>query len=207
VWARVGRNAGVAGGSRIVGEHLSDWAEKRGYSPIIEPSELPEAVETRLAKAAAALWEAAGAEAAGMLERDRIRMAEALAVERALRTEACGMVDARDAIIAGPRAEIARHASEVEELRRHVGFVQAREFWQRVAQEIWDVLPEREPMHLNDISRRVGRDVVKEAEEHPGEWGPELLRGVIDQRVKFRKLFANEGGGRYRRRRPEDDAA
>ncbi|MFC6791239.1 hypothetical protein ACFQE0_17420 [Methylobacterium komagatae] len=190
-----------------MGEYLSDWAEMRGYSPVVELAKLTEADETRLAKAGAVLWETTQAEAAAVLERDRIRMAETIAQERALRNEACGMVDARDAVIEALRSEIARHESEVEELRRHVGVVRAREFWQRVAQEIWDVLPEREPMHVNDISRRVGLDIVKEAEEHPGEWGPELLRGVIDQRVKFRKLFANEGGGRYRRRRPEDDAA
>lgn len=142
-----------------------------------------------------------------ILERERRRMYEEMATERDLRNEALGMVDARDAMIEGLRAEIARHASELDEMRKHVGIVRAREFWQRVAQEIWDVLPEHEPMQVNDISRRVGHEVIKEAEEHPGEWGPELLRGVIDQRVNFKKLFASEGGGRYRRRRPEDDVA
>ena len=34
-----------------------------------------------------------------------------------------------------------------------------------------------------------------------------MLRGVVDQRIKYKKLFASEGDGRYRRRRPEDDAA
>ena len=34
-----------------------------------------------------------------------------------------------------------------------------------------------------------------------------MLRGVVDQRIKFKKLFASEGKSRYRRRRPEDDAA
>lgn len=61
-------------------------------------------------------------------------------------------------------------------------------------------------MHLSEIAGQVGHEFVKEAEDHPGEWGPELLRGVIDQRIKFRKLFAKQGPGRYRRRRPEDDA-
>jgi hypothetical protein len=34
-----------------------------------------------------------------------------------------------------------------------------------------------------------------------------LLQGVIDQGIKFKKLFASEDGGRYRRRRPEDGIA
>ena len=61
-------------------------------------------------------------------------------------------------------------------------------------------------MHLRDIARRVGREFV-EAEAYPGEWGPRLPRGVVDQRIAYRELFASEGGGHYRRRRPEDDAA
>ena len=92
-------------------------------------------------------------------------------------------------------------------MEEHVKIVRSREFWPRVAQEIWEILPEREAMHLKNIADRVGREFVKEAEQYPGEWGPELLKGVIDQRIKFRKLFASEGNGRYRRRRPEDDAA
>lgn len=39
-------------------------------------------------------------------------------------------------------------------------------------------------MHRGDIAQRVGHEFVKEAEDYPGEWGPELLRGVIDQRIK-----------------------
>jgi hypothetical protein len=34
-----------------------------------------------------------------------------------------------------------------------------------------------------------------------------LLRGVIEQRIRYKKLFKREGGGRYWRRRQEEDAA
>jgi hypothetical protein len=62
-------------------------------------------------------------------------------------------------------------------------------------------------MHVGEIARRIGHEIVREAEDHPGEWGPDLLRSVIDQRIKFKKLVASKGGGCYRRRRPEDDVA
>lgn len=207
VWARVKRNAGVAGTNKLVSDHLAEWASERDYSPVIELAGLPDKVSAHLAKAGVELWKAAQTEAAMVLERERRRMEEAIATERELRSEAMGMVDARDAVIEAQRTELAWYADELERMKAHVQVVRSREFWRRVAQEIWEILPEREAMHLNDIAEKLGREVVKEAEEYPGEWGPELLRGVIDQRVKFRKLFASEGGGRYRRRRPEDDAA
>ncbi|MGX7703883.1 DNA-binding protein [Methylobacterium sp. Gmos1] len=207
VWARVKRNAGVAGNNQCVGGYLSEWAEERQYSPVIEPAGLPDKVSAHLAKAGVELWKAAQAEAATVLERERVRMAEAIAIERELRNEALGMVDARDAVIEAQRKELAWYAGELERMKGHVQAVRAREFWGRVAQEIWQVLPETEALHLRDIAQRVGREFVKEAEAYPGEWGPELLRGVVDQRIVYRKLFASEGGGRYRRRRPEDDAA
>ncbi|SDM90254.1 replication region DNA-binding N-term [Methylobacterium phyllostachyos] len=207
VWARVKRNAGVAGNNQVVGEHLAQWAEERGYSPVIELAGIPDKVSAHLAKAAVELWKAAQDEAAMVLERERVRMAEAIATERELRNEALGMVDAREAVIEAQRAEIARLGGELERMRKHVRTVRALAFWRRVAQEVWEILPEREAMHLKEIVPRIGHEFVKEAEAYTDEWGTDLLRGVIDQRVKFKKLFAAEGSGRYRRRRPEDDAA
>lgn len=207
VWARVKRNAGIAGTNQVVGEHLAEWMADRQYSPVIELSGMPEAVSTQLAKAGVELWKAAQAEAAAVLERQRLRMMEAIAAERELRNEALAMLDARDALIEAQRNELAWYAGELDRMKEHVATVRARAFWRSVAQEIWEILPEREPMHLNDITRRIGHEFVKEAEDYPGDWGPDLIRGVIDQRIKFKKLFASEGGGRYRRRRPEDDAA
>jgi hypothetical protein len=204
VTARVKRNNGVAGSNQLVGKHLSAWAEERQYSPIIELAGLPGSVSTVLAKAGVALWEAAQAEAAKVLESERRRMAEAIELEREFRNEALGIVDARDAVIEGLRAEVARQAAEMEEMREHLRIVRAREFWPRVAQEIWEILPEREAMHLNEITGRIGHEFIKEAEDFPGEWGPDLIRGVIDQRIKYQKLFWSEGRGRYRRRRSED---
>ncbi len=207
VWARVKRNAGVAGTNQLVGDHLSDWATERAYNPNIELAGLPDKVSAHLSKAGVELWKAAQAEAAMVLERERQRSEEGIAFERELRSEAMGMLDARDAVIEALRAEIDRLTAELERERKHLAIVRSRNFWEKVAQEIWEVLPEREPMHLNDIAGRIGHEFVKEAEDYPGVWGPELLRGVIDQRIKFKKLFASEGGGRFRRRRPEDDIA
>ncbi|WP_313898872.1 DNA-binding protein [Methylobacterium sp. E-025] len=99
VWERVKLNAGVAGNNQCVGKHLAKWTRERAYSPVIEFAGLPGAVETGLAKAGVALWKAAEAEAAAIVVRERLRMAEAIAAERELRHEALGMVDARDAVI------------------------------------------------------------------------------------------------------------
>jgi hypothetical protein len=200
VWARVKLNAGVAGNNQSVGGHLAEWTRERAYSPIIELAGLPEAVETGLAKAGVALWKAAQAEAAAINERTRLRMAEAIAAERELRHEALGMVDARDAVIEAQCNEIAWFADELERMRT----VRARDFWQRVIQEVRDILPEREALHVGDITLRIGADLVQEAEEHVQAWNVDTVRGAIDERIYRKRYFVAEGGGRYRRRRPED---
>jgi hypothetical protein len=89
VWTRVKRNAGVAGSNQCVGEHLTAWAEARGYSPAIELAGLPGAVSNVLAKAGGELRRAAQAEAAAILERDPVRTrSELLALWDALKTDA-----------------------------------------------------------------------------------------------------------------------
>ncbi|MCB4802800.1 DNA-binding protein [Methylorubrum populi] len=204
VWARVKLNAGVAGNNQSVGGHLAEWTRERAYSPIIELAGLPEAVETGLAKAGVALWKAAQAEAAAINERTRLRMAEAIAAERELRHEALGMVDARDAVIEAQCNEIAWFADELERMKEHLRTVRARDFWQRVIQEVRDILPEREALHVGDITLRIGADLVQEAEEHVQAWNVDTVRGAIDERIYRKRYFVAEGGGRYRRRRPED---
>jgi hypothetical protein len=194
----------LAESNLVVGEHFSAWCEERAYSPIIELACMPDAVSTMLAKAGVALWEAAQAEAAAVLEGERRRMAEAVATERELRNEALGMVDAREAVIEGLRAEIARHAAELDASRRKVATVRAREFWLRVVQEVWEILPEQGSLHVNEITMRIGADLVQEAERHRQVWDVATVRGGIDERRYKRRMFVSEGGGRYRRRRPED---
>lgn len=204
VWARVKLNAGVAGNNQSVGEHLAEWTRDRAYSPVIELAGLPEAVETGLAQAGVALWKAAEAEAAAIMVRERLRMAEAIAAERELRHEALGMVDARDAVIEAQRSEIAWFVDELERQKEHVRTVKARDFWRRVIQEIREILPERDALHVSDITLRIGADLVQEAEEHVQAWSVDTVRGAIDERMYRRRYFVGEGAGRYRRRRPED---
>jgi hypothetical protein len=195
---------GGGGNNQCVGEHLAEWTRDRAYSPVIELAGLPDAVETGLAKAGVALWKAAEAEAAAIMVRERLRMAKAIAAERELRHEALGMVDARDAVIAAQRNEIAWFAAELERQKEHVRTVRARDFWRRVIQEVRDILPEREALHVGDIKLRIGADLVQEAGDHAQAWNVDTVRGAIDERMYRNRYFVGEGGGRYRKRRPED---
>lgn len=190
-----------------LGPALIEWKAEREYSPVIELAGLPDAVSTRLAKAGAELWQAAQAEAAARLVRDRRRMDEAIQAERAMRDEALALLDKSEAEVRHLQDQLTWHVAELERQKEHVQTVRAREFWNRVAQEIWDVLPEREAMHVKDITLRIGADLVQEAEGHRQKWDVQAIRGVMDQRIFHGRLFASEGSGRYRRRRPEDEAA
>ena len=60
---------------------------------------------------------------------------------------------------------------------------------------------------LKVITLRIGADLVQEAEGRRRKWDVQAIRGVMDQRTFHGRLFASEGSGRYRRRRPEDEAA
>ncbi|MCJ2066516.1 hypothetical protein MKK63_28040 [Methylobacterium sp. J-088] len=131
-------------------------------------------------------------------------MAGAIAAERELRHEALGMVDLRDAEIEMLRAEIARLLAELGVERKQAAKVRALKLWRRVIRDIQEVLPEREALHVNNITVRIGADLVEEAGKHKQEWSVDTVRGAIDERVYRRRLFVSEGGGRYRRRRPED---
>lgn len=206
VWARVKRDNGIAGNNQTIGRYYAEWTADRCYVPAIEQSGMPKSVSTRLAKAGVDLWGAAQAEAAMIYQRDRQRIEAEVTTERRLRDEALAMLDAREAVIDAQRSELAWYATELDRVREQLSVVRSRAFWRTVAQEIWEILPETEAMHLADIVPRIGHEFVKEAEDYPGEWGVELIRGVMDQRIKFKKLFAKEGTARYRRRRPEDDA-
>lgn len=68
VWARVKRNAGVAGTNKLVSDHLADWTKERSYGPVIELSGIPDRVSAHLAKAGVEIWKAAQTEAAMVLE-------------------------------------------------------------------------------------------------------------------------------------------
>lgn len=204
VSARIKLNGGVPGSNQVVGAHVSAWKKDRAYDAAIESAGMPVAVSTQMSKACAALWQAAEVEAARILERERQCMAAAIASERELSNEAYVMLDARDAVIEGLRAEIGRQATEIEALKVHIATVRSREFWRRVIREICEIMPRHGTMHVADITMRIGPDLVQEADLHKQAWGVETVRGAMDERVYRRRLFVREGDGHYRRRLPED---
>lgn len=177
------------------------------YSPVIETSGMPEAVQKRLATAGVELWKAAQAEAAMVWQSERLRYEEALQAERELRNEAMAMLDARDLTIEHQRDQLTWYVTEHERLKEHLQAVRADAFWDRVVREIWAILPERDALNVEDITNRIGADLVEEAKSHREEWKPATIRKKLDTRIYHKRLFAKEGRGRYRRRRPEDDAA
>ena len=172
MWAWVNLNAG--GNNQCVGDHLAEWAREPAYSPVIELADLPDAVETGLAKVGVALWKAAEAEAATIMVRERLRMAEAIDAERELRQEALGMVDARGCGHRGPaeRDRLVRGRIRTAGARQDGS---ERDFCRRVVREL---LPERKAIHVSDITLRIGADLVHEAGEHVQAWGVETVRGA-----------------------------
>lgn len=87
------------------------------YQPRIELSGLPEHVQTGMARAAAALWEAAMREATRLLQNEREQISAMAEVQRELRDEALVAADIATAEAENARTEIARLKNELMEAR------------------------------------------------------------------------------------------
>ncbi|WP_164706387.1 DNA-binding protein [Methylobacterium sp. XJLW] len=212
VRARLKRKTGRGGSLRDIGPYLLEWKAERTYAPTLERGGVPGAVSTVLAKATAALWEAARVEADRAYQADRERLEATLADERALRAEALamadglvGQVEALTAAASGLRAQVAHLEAELTGERRHLKAVRADEFWNRVVHDMHAILPEDGSMRVSQIADRLGADLVEEARSHAEEWSIKTLRKKMEQRIHHKRLFARSGPSLYRRRRPEDD--
>ncbi len=203
-WLR--ENLGAAGSPNDVGPILNDWKREREYSPRIELSGMPEAVSNQLAAAGVALWKAAQAEAAAVLVRERQRMRDEIEAEREMRGEALALLDGHEAETRLLAGRVAALEAELDEARRHLQAVRADVYWERVVHEIWKVLPADGDLGVREIEQRLGADLVEECKGHQEEWNHATLRKKINQRIFHKRLFARVGPGRYRRRRPEDEA-
>lgn len=202
---------------------LREWNEETGYDPVVEVADMPDVVRKRLRDFGVDMWKAARAQAKGTVAA-RERRAEAIVqAERALCDEAAALadasrammerlreematvVDARDFVIEAQRGELTWYAAELDRTRELLRDVRASEYWDRVVREIHALLPEGEALHVREITGLVGADLVAEAAAHAEAWSSTTVRKKMEQRIFHKRLFAREGKGLYRRRRPDDD--
>ncbi len=171
------------GGSfRDVGPLLRDWKAERAYRPRLVPGGLPERLQGALGRAAAEMWEAAQAEAAAALLVERENLEARARAGDELLEEALARLDVTE-------AEAARLSERVQRLENRLERVRSEDFWDRVMQEVWDILPARGAMTPEEILPRLKRRTLRGAALHKEPLTPATLRKKMDVRVSFGRYF------------------
>ena len=202
---RVERNTGRGGSMRDIAPLFLEWKADRDYDPVTEAGGVPKNISALVARAITALWEAAQAEAKLVHQSERVHFKATLSDEQALRTEALTMADEMVERVKDLNARIAQLEAEAVVAQKHLGLVRSNNFWERVVQDMYAVLPENGSMHVDEIAERLGADLVEEAKSYPEEWSRKTLDKKIKRRIHHKRLFFRVGKFQYRRRRLEDN--
>ena len=158
-WAREALNAqGVS--SKAVGPHLRDWKVVTAYQPRTQQAELPKPVLTPLMEFANAVWDAALPEAQARFDDDRMKAEATVRANDELRMESSILADAAIAEAQDLKARNTEletrneeRRGEVERLRKRLSHNWSGDYWDRVMQEVYELLPANGTMTSLDIMK------------------------------------------------------
>jgi hypothetical protein len=183
----------VKGGSfSELGPLYVEWATTRGFSPRMTKTDLPDYIRDKFATVAAEIWReglrngALGAEN----ELDKLRL-ERDALKLAL-AEAAARADAFEDRANSGRSGIRHESDEPVQAPGEVGG--ASGFWDRVMQEVFDLLGNR-ALESRDIFAELRKDTAAEAARRDGAWSPGRLAHKMRTKIKKNILFKEEGDG------------
>lgn len=194
------------GSPATVLRHLEAWKEERAYKPKLEAKGLPEPLQERLVAFAEQTWEAAQTQAATVFHREREaaeerRLAEAedreclLGQLEASLTEAVGLRSLADAA----RAEAAHLRARLEKVENQLARFRAEEFWDRVMQEIFEILPSVGTMNAAEVLPELKARTLRGAALHKEPLTAATLRKKMDVRVTHGRYFEAHPDGRFGR--------
>ncbi|MEH3147562.1 MAG: DNA-binding protein [Methylobacterium frigidaeris] len=202
------REALPNGGSpREVCKHLRTWRKKRGYDPKLEPTDMSKAMKAAGQALAMDLWKQAKREAAQALVREREAAACVAADDKQDREHLLGMVETLQAENAALAArakaaedEAARVVGRLQKVENQLDRFRAEEFWDRVMQEIAELIAERGPLTPEEILPGLRTWTLRGAALHKEPLTPGTIRKKMDVRVTHRRYFEAPVEGRYARR-------
>ncbi|MGW9820492.1 plasmid replication DNA-binding protein KfrA [Methylorubrum extorquens] len=187
------------GSNREVGPALVEWKAARGYAPALKVKELPVPLQAALAKVASGLWEAAQAEAAARLTRDRENMAVTLRASEEVLAEALHRLDAAEAEIAALRESLARAETRLDGSEARLTKLRSEEFWDRVMREIYGILPVKGTMNAAQILRLLKPETVRGAAEREEPLTPRTLHKKLVGRAEQGWYVEAETDGHFSR--------
>lgn len=68
-----------------------------------------------------------------------------------------------------------------------------RDLRQWVIQDVRDILPDREALHVRDITLWIGADLMQEAEEQLQAWSVDTVRESIGEQMYWKQYLVGEG--------------
>lgn len=194
------------GSPKSVGPHLRDWKATRAYEPRTRQAELPKPVLNPLMDFANAVWDAALAEAQARFDDDRLKAEATIRANDELRVESSILADAAIAIAEELKARNTALEAQNEELhgqvdrlRRRLDHVRSEDYWDRVMQEVYELLPAGGAMSPAEIMMKLRRSTIRGGrlvKEHLDEV---MLRKKMDIRVEWDRYFDKRGDDLYGR--------
>jgi len=203
----VTRRLNDGGSPRDVCPLLRKWRDTRGHNPKLDVKDLSAELREHLSAFGKAAYRIAQRDAARRWVQDRheadaIRQAEAKDLEHLL-----GLIDGaaseKAALLAraeAAEAEAARVTARLTKVENQLDRFRSEEFWDRVMQEIYEVLPTSGTMTPEEILPELRSVTFRGASLHKEPLTPATLRKKMDVRVTHQKYFERLSDGRYARR-------
>lgn len=197
---------GPGGTERTVASPVIAWKAARAYRSRPETNDLPGGLRQRVEIFASDLWCEAVAEASARFEDERLRLAARETAGEALRVEAATTTETYERLFHAWRdravmleEERKRLLGEVEALARQLDHVRSEEYWDRVMQEVYAILPEAGSLAPNEIMGRLSRATLRGDRLIKVRLDEDTLVDKLDTRVKHQRYFAKDEAGGYRR--------
>jgi hypothetical protein len=188
------------GSNREVGPALRDWKVDRAYKARLETRQMPEVVQARVVDFVGAVWEAARADVGRDMAEARDRMKARVKASDEGLNEMAARLDATEALNARLTSEADGLRKEVERLRKRLDHVRAEEFWDRVMQEVHDLLPPDGEMRAEEILPRLKPSVHRGARLYKEPLDAATLKKKLKVRVSHGKYVAEGSDGGFIRR-------
>lgn len=188
------------GSNREVSPALRDWKVERAYKVRLETGQMPEVVQARVVDFVSAVWEAARADVNKDMADARDRMKARVKASDEGLNEMAARLDATEALNARLTSEADGLRKEVERLRKRLDHIRAEEFWDRVMQEVHDLLPPDGEMKAEEILSRLKSSIHQGARMHKEPLDAATLRKKLKVRVSHGKYVAEGVDGGFVRR-------
>lgn len=180
----------VGGSERTVGPHLRDWKVARAYKPRLDVTELPSSLRNELDRFAANVWSMATGEAVARLDDARRKLAAEAKANDDLRFEAMVETEAAQAEAATMRSENAALREEIGRLRNRLDHIRSEDFWDRVMQEAYEILPPTGTMSVAEIMTALPSTTLRAGRLVKEPFSEGMMRKKMNVRAERSRYFA-----------------